>query len=51
MKKNMQINLERSVCVPFVPFKVSPWNDLSDHVLYGVGLMGFKSIVNGFLLA
>ena len=35
----------------FVPLSVSLWNDLSDPVLDGVGLSGFKSRANAFLLA
>ena len=35
----------------FVPFSVSLWNNLSDPVFDGVGLAGFKSRANAFLLA
>ena len=35
----------------FIPWSVSLWNDLSDPVLDGVGLAGFKSRANAFLLA
>ena len=35
----------------FVPLSVSFWNDLSDPVFDGVGLAGFKSRANAFLLA
>ena len=35
----------------FVPLSVSLWNDLSDPVFGGVGLPGFKSRANAFLLA
>ena len=35
----------------FVLFSVSLWNDLSDPVFDGVGLAGFKSRANAFLLA
>ena len=35
----------------FVPLSVSLWNDLSVPVFDGVGLTGFKSRVNDFLLA
>ena len=35
----------------FIPWSVSPWNDLSDPVFDGVGLEGFKSRANTFLLA
>ena len=35
----------------FMPLSVSLWNDLSDPVFDGVGLMGFKSSVNAYLLA
>ena len=35
----------------FVPISVSLWNDLSDIVFDGVGLAGFKSRANAFLLA
>ena len=35
----------------FVPLSVSLWNDLSDPVFDGVGLVGIKSRANAFLLA
>ena len=35
----------------FVPLSVSLLNDLSDPVFDGVGLAGFKSRANAFLLA
>ena len=35
----------------FIPFSVSQWNDLSDPVLDGMGLAGFKSRANAILLA
>ena len=35
----------------FVPFSVSLWNFLGDPVFDGVGLTGFKSRANSFLLA
>ena len=35
----------------FVALSVSRWNDLSDPVFDGVGLAGFKSRANAFLLA
>ena len=35
----------------FIPLSVSLWNDLSDPVFDGVGLAGFKSRANAFLLA
>ena len=35
----------------FVPLSVSLWNDLSDPVFDGVGLAGFESRANAFLLA
>ena len=35
----------------FVHHSVSLWNDLSHPVFDGVGLAGFKSRVNAFLLA
>ena len=35
----------------FIPWSVSLWNKLSDPVFDGVGLAGFKSKVNAFLLA
>ena len=35
----------------FVPFLVSLWNDLADPVFDVVGLAGFKSRANAFLLA
>ena len=35
----------------FVPLSVSIWNDLSDPLVDGVRLVGFKSRVNAFLLA
>ena len=34
----------------FAPFSVSLWNDLADPIFYGVGLAGFKSRANAFLL-
>ena len=34
-----------------VPLSVSLWNDLSDPVFDGVGLAGFKSRANAFMLA
>ena len=38
-------------CRTFVPLVVSLWNDLSDSVFDGVGLVGLKSRANAFLLA
>ena len=38
-------------CRTFIHFSVSLWNDLSDPVFDGVGLAGFKSRANAFLLA
>ena len=35
----------------FIPLSVSLWNDLGDPVFDGVGLTGFKSRANAFLLA
>ena len=35
----------------FIPFLVSLWNDLANPVFDGVGLAGFKSRANDFLLA
>ena len=35
----------------FMPLSVTLWNDLSDPVFDGVGLAGFKSRANAFLLA
>ena len=35
----------------FVRLSVSLWNDLADPVFHGVGLAGFKSTANAFLLA
>ena len=35
----------------FIPISVSLWNDLADSVFDGVGLSGFKSRANTFLLA
>ena len=35
----------------FIPVSVPPWNDLAHLVFNGVGLAGFKSRVNAFLLA
>ena len=35
----------------FIPLSVSLWNDLVDPVFDGVGLAGFKSRFNAFLLA
>ena len=34
----------------FIPLLVSLWNDLSDLMFDGVGLAGFKSSANAFLL-
>ena len=38
-------------CITFIPLSVSLWNDLASPVFNGVGLAGFKSRVNAFLLA
>ena len=35
----------------FIPLSVSLWNDLANPVFNGVGLAGFKSRANAFLLA
>ena len=35
----------------FVPHLVSPWNDNTDPVFDDVGLAGFKSRTNSYLLA
>ena len=35
----------------FVPLSVLFWNDISDPVFDGMGLAGFKSRANAFLLA
>ena len=35
----------------FISLSVSLWNDLSDPVFDGVGLMGFKTSANAFLSA
>ena len=35
----------------FISWSVSLWNDLSDPVFDGMGLEGFKSKFNAFLLA
>ena len=35
----------------FIPLSVSLWNDLANPVFDGVGLAGFKSRANAFLLA
>ena len=35
----------------FIPLSVSIWNDLANAVFDGVGLAGFKSRANAFLLA
>ena len=37
-------------CRTFIPWSVSLWNDLSDPVFDGVGLVGFQSRSNTFLL-
>ena len=34
----------------FIPQSVFLWNDLANPVVYGVGLAGFKSRANAFLL-
>ena len=49
-----QYTYEPSAAEPrrtFIPLSVSIWNDLVDHVFDGVGLAGFKSRSNAFLLA
>ena len=33
----------------FILLSESMWNDISDHVFFGVGLASFKSIANAFL--
>ena len=38
-------------CRTFIPLLVSLWNDLADPVFDRVGLAGFKSRANTFLLA
>ena len=38
-------------CRTFIPLSVSLWNSLGDPVFDGVGLAGFKSKANAFLLA
>ena len=38
-------------CRTFIPLSASLWNDLVDPVFDGVGLAGFKSRSNAFLLA
>ena len=38
-------------CRTFIPLSVSLWNGLDDPVFDGVGLAGFKSRANAFLLA
>ena len=38
-------------CRTFIPFLVSLWNDLASSVFDGVGLAGFKSKANTYLLA
>ena len=35
----------------FIPLSVSLWNNLSDLIFDGMGLAGFKSRSNAFLLA
>ena len=35
----------------FIPLSVSLWNNLANPVTDGVGLVGFKSRANAFLLA
>ena len=35
----------------FIPLSVSLWNDLANPIFDGVGLAGFKSRTNVFLLA
>ena len=35
----------------FIPLSVSLWNDFANPVFDGVGLAGFKSRANAFLLA
>ena len=38
-------------CRTFIHLSMSPWNDLADPIFDGVGLAGFKSRANAFLLA
>ena len=38
-------------CRTFILFSASLWNDLANSVFDGVGLAGFKSDANAFLLA
>ena len=38
-------------CRTFIPLSVSLWNDLVDPVFDGVGLAGFKSRSDAFVLA
>ena len=35
----------------YISFSVSLWNDLANPIFDGVGLAGFKSTANAFLLA
>ena len=35
----------------FIPFSVSFWNDLANHIFDGVEMAGFKSMTNASLLA
>ena len=37
-------------CRTFVPLSVSLWNDFADPIFDGVGVAGFKSRANAFLL-
>ena len=39
-----------STAGPFIPHSVFPYNDLADPVFDGVGIQGFKSRDNAFLL-
>ena len=41
----------RSTAGPFFPLSVSLWNDLASPVFDGVGLAGFESMANAFLLS
>ena len=41
----------RSTCRTFIPLSVSLWTDLANLAFEGVGLAGFKSRANAFLLA
>ena len=51
VKKNNLLKINRLYRRTFIPLSVSLWNALVDPVFDGVGLAGFKTRSNAFLLA